>query len=314
MSEFIFDKYVEGAQQVWDASSLKTFMACPQKYQLENLLGYRSNVRSPATYWGTAVHHGCEILDGAAHAGIDKEIALRDACRAVCLEYGETLNASTDNARNLQTALRALIWRCEEYNYDTIEVASLPDGTPALEARFECPFPGTDWRFSGRIDKLAIYNKDLYVVDTKTTKSALNDRYWSYYEPDVQIAAYTWATRHIIGMPVKGVLIEGISTGVNYTRFVRRLFNVDEPRIEEWLSDAKMFLDWADQCAKADHWPHNYNSCGSYGGCQFQQICALAPSRRSYWLDRDFSIKQHATLETADAADPPPNPTDPGDK
>ena len=297
MGDFTFDKYVDGAQVVWDASSLNNFMLCPKKYEYENLLGLRGKERNPATYWGSAVHAGCEILDKAAHDGVDKEEGIRRALQHVMQEYGETLSASKDNARNLLTACRAIVWRADEYNYEMMQVASLPNGEAALEVRFECPFPGTDWRFSGRIDKLAVYNGDLYVVDTKTTKSSFNDRYWGYYEPDVQITAYTWATRHIIGLDVKGVIIEGISTGVNYTRFARRPFTVDDSQVEEWVNDARVFLEWADSCARTKYYPRNFNSCAAKGGCSFQHICSAPPRRREFWLERDFVQQLHATLE-----------------
>ena len=69
--------------------------------------------------------------------------------------------------------MRAIVWRAEEFWEDSIKVATMPDGDPALEQRFEVPFSATGERLSGRIDKVVELDNELYVVDTKTTKTGL---------------------------------------------------------------------------------------------------------------------------------------------
>ena len=45
-----------------------------------------------------------------------------------------------DKARGLEATMRAIVWRAEEFWEDTIKIATMPDGDPALEQRFEVPF------------------------------------------------------------------------------------------------------------------------------------------------------------------------------
>jgi hypothetical protein len=50
-------------QNVWDTSSLSSFLACPRLYNLTNLNGYKMKSYGTVTGFGSAVHDGFEILD-----------------------------------------------------------------------------------------------------------------------------------------------------------------------------------------------------------------------------------------------------------
>ena len=80
------------------------------------------------------------------------------------------------------------------------------------------------------------------MCDTKTTKAALSEQYFKMYRPNNQVYAYLWAAREIMGLPVKGFIIEGVQTGANFCRFNRTVFNVSKTSIDEWYMDAQYSL------------------------------------------------------------------------
>jgi hypothetical protein len=292
LGEHKFQKYIGGRQIVWDASSFSTVQACPQLYRYK-LEGYRSKVESIDPLWGSAVHRGMEVLDTHRFYGHSKDEAVSDAVQTILAEFS-ALGQSTDNKKNMETAIRAIVWRGEEfYSTDLMKIAALPNGDPALEVRFEIPFPGTEFRVSGKIDKVVWWENDLYIVDTKTTKSGLGDWYFNYFAPAVQTTCYIWATRDVLGMPVKGFIVDAIQTGVNFTRFGRAPFTVTPSQVDEWLTDTAITLGQVEKYHEIDHWPRNFNSCGNYGGCAFRGVCRNDRSHRSAFLDADFNFKPY---------------------
>ena len=112
------------------------------------------------------------------------------------------------------------------------------------------PFAQTGERLSGRIDKVVELNNELYVVDTKTTKTGLTSYYFANFTPNNQVYAYLWAAKHILKLPVVGFIVEAAQTGANFTRFERAVFKVNDEVIEEWYIDAMHKIDLSNMYAK----------------------------------------------------------------
>ena len=254
-------------QIVWDTSSLSTFSACPRLYRLTNLLGYKMKRYAAVTGFGSAVHDGFEILDRCKFENKTKEEAVTEAVTFIIKEYGEDLNKSEDKARGLEATMRAIVWRAEEYWEDTIKIATMPNGAPCLEKRFEVPFGTLGHRLSGRIDKIVELDNRLYLCDTKTTKASLSDLYFRNFQPNNQIYAYIWAARNILGLDIAGFIVDAVQTGVHFCRFNRSIFNVSQPSIDEWYQDAMYTIGLADAYSENEYYPANFTSCGNYGGC-----------------------------------------------
>ena len=290
-------KFIDGRQIRWDASSIETFLTCPKLYHLSYLQGYRPAFPALAANFGRAVHRGIELLDEARHGGQVRGAATLHALTGMIEEYGQSLRDCPDGAWNLEAATRAVVWRAEEYWNDTLTTSTMPDGSAALEVRFETPIPNTEYRVSGIIDRLADYQDEVFVIDTKTTKQALGQNYFKYYEPCNQVMVYLWVTRRLLGLPVKGMIIDGVQTGVSFTRFGRQPFYVDDSRIDEWFDSLLVHLKHADEYAAANHYPNNFASCANKGGCKFRAVCSQPLAQRKYWLNEDFVKKVHPDLE-----------------
>jgi hypothetical protein len=259
--------------------------------------GWRSTRYSSATGFGSAVHAGLEELDKARHEGKTKDVAVNQAVSLVLKDYGEDLKLSDDSARGLEAALRAVVWKAEEFWDDNLKLATMPDGSPALEQRFEVPIGDRGHRFSGRIDKIVSVDDRLYLVDTKTTKTALSEYYFNGYMPANQVFAYIWACREVLKLPVDGFIIDGVQTGVNFCRFARQVYNVSKELIDEWYNDTLHHLEISDVYANSQYYPANFTSCGNYGGCRYREACAHAKSQRHIFFGTDFKQEYHPDLE-----------------
>jgi hypothetical protein len=287
-------KFIDGKQVIWNAHDLDTLMACSKLYRYKILEGWRSKAFGPATSWGRAVHYSIEVFDTYMFAGASKDEALDAAIVALVKEYGEELSQSDDNARNLETAVRATVWRADSFYDNQLGTAAMPDGKPALEVEFEIPIPGmTGHRFRGRLDKVGEMDGELYLVDLKTTKSQLTKRFFNYYFPNNQIMAYLWVGRKVLGLPIAGFIIDAIQTGVNFTRFGRHLVTVTAAQIDEWEISMLQALNRTVKQHEDGHFPVNFASCGNYGGCNFLDICSIPPAQRLAMLKESFDLTPH---------------------
>ena len=205
-------------QKIWDTSSLSSFLSCPRMYNWTNLQGYKSKTYGMATGFGSAVHEGLEVLDIQKFKGATKDEAVVAAIKHVLLEFGEALNLSEDKARGLTAALRAVTWRAEEFWEDLFEIATMPDGEPCLEQRFEVPFGKGEYRCSGRINKFVQQEGKLYLCDVKTTKTTLKSNYFSNFMQNNQVFSHLSASREVRGLEVAGCIIEVVQLGSPFTR------------------------------------------------------------------------------------------------
>ena len=280
-------------QVVWDASSLEAYMTCPRKYKWSVVDGYRviAGEAVPSRAWGHIYHSASEKRHYSLFYNNNPELALELAIKEAASQ-SKSLENSTDTKLTFQTLLRALVWYADQWKDDPLKTAVLPDGTPALEVRFEVPIFGQK-RFSGRIDRIAyLENPDvLYLVDTKTTKEDLSSRYFGGFRYNNQIMAYLYVTRMILGMPVAGFIIDACQTLVGSTAFRRATFDVANDHLEEWFEAARWIINQADQMATEygdEDWLPNYQGCKQFGRCQFLEISSTQPSQRELLLREKF--------------------------
>tara|TARA_R110000824_G_scaffold22240_6_gene81700 strand:- start:6235 stop:7185 length:951 start_codon:yes stop_codon:yes gene_type:complete len=283
-------------QIIWDASSLSSFLACPRLYKFTNLTGYKLKMFASVTGFGSAIHDGFEILDRYKFENKTKDKAVLEATTHIIKEYGEGLNKCEDRVRNLEAALRIIVWRAEEFWEDNLKIATMPNGSPCLEQRFEVPFGEQGHRLSGRIDKIVEMDNRLYLCDTKTTKATLTDFYFKNFEPSNQIYAYMWAAKHMLGLNIAGFIIDAVQTAANFCRFNRNIFNVSNSAIKEWYHDSQYAVSLADAYSLNQYYPANFTSCGNYGGCKFRGVCSESPDHREAILQEDFNKEPHPDL------------------
>jgi hypothetical protein len=303
MAEITFQKFEGNIQRVWDPSSLDSFHRCPRYYKYSVLDRLRTK-GDAVTGFGTLLHDSVEQYDRARVEG-------KPWAEAVQLAVAHAMKTSRNfrteaagftgkgqNERTRETLVRAIVWYCDQFRDDKMTTAVLPDGTAALEVRFEVPIEGTEYRLSGRLDKLAWLNDSLYVIERKTTAKTLGPWYFDFYNPNTQVTAYIWAARQFLGLPVEGVIIEAFQTAVSFTRIGRGMCTRTADQLAEFERDMKIYIEHAEKFARDEYWPMNESACGNYGGCKFRPVCARPAHMRQAWLDEEFQVQIRTGVPT----------------
>lgn len=275
-----------------DHSSLAMFKECPRKYYYAIVEGRRPKTAAAPLVFGSAYHDGLETFERSVAAGATRQEALRAAIRKACKHELTT----DDPARTRATLIRALIWHEAHYRNDFAKVVTLPNGKPAVELSFRVELPFTFSHsdapviYCGHIDSLVEYQGRLFAMEHKHTKTALSEHYWQRYVFSSQISGYVLAAEANFSVEVGGAIIDATQVGVNFARFGRRVAARVKAHQEEWLLDLHYWLTQLDGSFAANRWPHNHESCGKYGGCQFKSVCFSNPSVRDVILRDEFRI------------------------
>jgi hypothetical protein len=132
---------------------------------------------------------------------------------------------------------------------------------------------------------VATWQDNLWIVDKKTTKTQLDDRYFAGYNPDNQVSLYTIAGQVTLHADIAGVIIDAAQIQVGGSRFQRRPIPRTQGQNEEWLADLTVYLRMLEAYAKINYWPQNDKSCDKFGGCKFRPVCSLDPSAREDYLE-----------------------------
>lgn len=218
-----------------------------------------------------------------------------DTC-GVCGSPIETArNYSPDNkAKNRQTLLRTLVWYIDEQPEemeDGLHPYQFPDGTPAVELSIRLPLPfstpyGETYILAAHLDYIGVFGGDILPVDNKTTTKSLNDRFWSGYNPSMQLDTYDMMVNVLYpDLHTAGVLVDAAQVLQSTSNFARRTFYKTEGQRQEQWETIEFWIKQAERYAEAHHWPMNKRSCWL---CPFNQICRMDPEVRQVYLDQSF--------------------------
>lgn len=284
----------------WDSTMLGLLKECPRKFQYQIIDGFQPKGLSIHLRFGLLYHGGIEQYEHAKARGEDHEAAIRTMLRWTLEQSGERDEngvfipwESGDSYKNRYTLIRSLIWHAEEYRDSNFETVILHDGKPAVELTFNFPafeVEGETISLCGHLDLLKRQKgtKYVWVVDHKTTKSALNEQFYKSFTPHNQFTLYTIAGKVVLNDNCQGVLVSAAEIQVGSTRFGQRPIPRPAAVLDEWLHDTQSYVAQARHYALSNYWPMNDKSCTAYGGCPFRTVCAVSPSHRPAWLKQDF--------------------------
>lgn len=285
-------------QFAWDSTSLSAFKTCPRLYYYSIVKGYAPKTRSFHLTFGIWYHEALETYDHARARGESHERAVLAAVhRTLVSSWERELNRpwlSLDPNKNRLTLVRTIVWYLDQFATDPIETVILANGTPAVELSFRYPFPltlstGDGVLFCGHLDRVGTISGQAWIIDRKTTKHAIDDRYFQQYSPDNQMSAYSLAGRIVYNIPVQGVIVDAAQVMVTFSRFKRGFAHRTDSQLEEWTRDTVGYIKHADQCAQENYWPMNDKACFNYGGCPFRPVCSRAPEVRELFLEADYT-------------------------
>lgn len=319
--------FIEGTniQFAWDSTSLGLLKECPRKYYYTMIEGWRPRGDSVHLRFGLLFHAALELYDNLRIAhGFSHEDAMDSVVDevlnktwdgreivphfddlgvpVVVLDTGAPWDSQHDK-KNRWTLLRTVVWYLDAHKDDPAKTLILPNGKPAVELSFRFEIDhlapnGQPYLLSGHMDRVVDFLGSRYVMDRKTSGSALSAYFFNQFDPDNQMSLYTFASRVVYNEPVAGVIIDGAQVAVGFSTFARGITLRSQGQIDEWLEDTKHWLDLGANFAQRGFWPMNDKSCHKYDGCPFRQVCNKDPVVRRNYLETNFEIRHWNPLET----------------
>lgn len=257
-----------------DNSQLQTFKDCPERYRLHYIEGLQKRDEGRDEHdknFGKAIHSALESY----YTNGDIE-ASKAAFKA---DYPEQLNVD-DNAKTQETGIILIEAYAKHY-------AQEDKGWEILSVEVKDSFKIQDIEFLVKIDLVVKKQGCVYFVDHKTTGKAFNWMYWSRFEPNPQITAYTAYCQAKYGECSGGIInalrfghrqraYKGEPAGFYY-EFQRQLFNRNKYQVESWKKDQikwnKKFaleVELEKQLSDGGVWTKNEGQCGY---CSYKEVC-----------------------------------------
>lgn len=300
-----------------DSTSIGMFKTCPRLYYYTMIEGWQPKGESVHLTFGILYHEALHNYDILRIDGRDHEEAVFEVVKWLCESaegYPDVSEAKPSiRAKSFESLLRTVVWYLDKYPRETdpAETVVLANGKPACELsfRFEVDWgpvgqaetkeqmekPWQPYLLCGHLDRVVNFQDNLFVMDRKTTTSALTSYYFDQFSPNNQMSLYSIAGQIVVGSPVRGVIIDAAevkgenSKSAGYSEFARGFTFRTPDQNEEWLSDLRVWTSAMEACATTNSWPMNEASCGNYGGCRFREVCSKSPSVRQNFLKSEFT-------------------------
>jgi PD-(D/E)XK nuclease superfamily len=293
-----------------NSSSLSIIQECWRKAEYALVRNLKSNVESPATLFGSAIHKALEVFYSGTRKqrvipnnfeGIlsmigcnqwdddwDKSLLFR-AVKAF-VEVAQPLRSLPEgNKRSIGTGIWILENYFKTYIDDPFVVMQL-DGKPIVEYKFSMPIwidYGLEIEIFGQID-VVLQNIETGIIlpcDHKTT-SILGQQFYNRLNPNHQYTFYTWACNDVLGLKTESFLVNALQvkeqpktlrgSPPQFARQVttRTLEDFEDLR-KTIVCSVKEFLKRIED----NYFPMTTpNPCASYTGCQYLTICS-SPSQ-----------------------------------
>ena len=293
-----FSQLLPNHQLAWDSTSLGALKRCPRYYQYNIIFGYVTRSENVHLRWGSEYNNAQVIYNKAKAEGKSREEAMLIGLRyAMEHTWDHTLGrpwTSDEPTKNRETLIRSLIWYWTKFEEDSLETHIMADGSAAVELSFnfhieiDSALTGEPYSLCGYLDRKVDFCGGEWITDWKSTKYALDDKYFSGYTPNNQVSQYAFAGNIISSEAIKGVIIDAVQLGVTFARFERKQIPRSPQQLEEWLHDSLHYIRQNEEYVKNNYWPQNDQGCHLYGGCPYRGICSASPELRPKLLEGLF--------------------------
>ncbi len=297
MNRLSFSAQLPELQVAWDSTSMGALKRCPRYYYYSIVLGWVPREESVHLTFGLRFHECMESYDKAKALGATHHQALRTAVRtALTNTWNHDLKRpwfSDHKYKNRYTLVRSVIWYLTKFADDPLETVVLANGKAAVELSWRLElgrvsFTGEPVLACGHLDRLATWEKNVWIVDYKTTYTAINEDFFDRYSPDNQFSTYSYAGKVVYHQNIQGIIANVAQVLVEGTRFQRGFVVRTPTQLEEWRTDLDWWISLAEECAKRGYWPQNDMACGLFGGCAYRKICGKSPGVRDDWLRASY--------------------------
>lgn len=272
-----------------DSTMRSTFVACPQKFHNEFLLGLRPQGLSIDLHAGGCFSTALETVYKSVWTDrLDLDASLLRAEAAFALAWGDfEIPAHVRTSKTRDRVWEAVESYFAKYPPLTDHVTPYFDssGKPTYEYSFAIPLDGDDWPthpsgtpflYTGRFDMLGTLNGRPVVRDEKTTKNSFSQFWAESWSLRGQFIGYVWACRQC-GLDVQSVVVRGIQilkTGINQQECEKTFSEMLQAR---WLEQLRRDLWRLRRCYDEGYWDYNFaEACTNYGNCVFMDMCQSA--------------------------------------
>lgn len=294
-----------------DNTSRVLFETCPRKYfyRIKKHL-VPLEPKSMAPFFGAAIHRGLEEL---YRGGGQKEVM-----EAFATEYSKWWNPQIDSERSIENGyivLQNFLRRfppSEDY-LKTSVIGSKVGVEMGFSVMIAGDFVPEEVVFSGRIDRIAMWEGELVIEDWKTSRYVGSG--YLVVKPNDQFTGYAFGASDILGVKVKTIFVTQIGTYVKKQRKeagkVVKLTEDDErvdlvrvttTRTEEDYRDWKERL-WRTagsimEAEKSGEWPIQPHSCPSFQGCEYLPLCSAQSDAREAIADTFYKREEWKAYES----------------
>ena len=256
--------------KIFDASLLKSFQRCPRAFkhrQLEEFRAGGADGFSSSLVFGAAVHRGLATLFQTRSVELAVEAAFEEP-------HIHQVRDEKRSAEMLEPLFREYWkrWR-SDFEGGGFRVLEDSDGKPIVEYGFVLPLPKEGYFYGGRIDMLVEYQKQIFVVDHKTSSGlhyVVNSA-----RPNVQFDGYAWAAEQLFG-ECAGILLDVLvlkKRGLEFSRFPTPRSEFEFRRFEKDVLATVKLLEF---CLAGDLWPCHTDRCFDYfRPCLFHNLCVF---------------------------------------
>lgn len=300
-----------------NSSSLGTLQECMRKAKYSLNEGWKAEMESPATLFGSAIHKALEVfyngdprqrklppletmeLLSYGHQAPDPDDLLMRATRAFVEKAQPLVALPAENKRSIQNGVY-ILWHYFKAYLDDPYVAYIDKQGPFTERQFTFRlFEDANLviDYFGTIDLVVQHTqtKELLVCDHKTS-SVVGVDFYNRLSPNHQYTGYLMGAQRAFGIQTNSFLVNCVqvkekpktSRGTPPS-FPRQVTTRDADSFEEF-EESVIYAVRAYLCAiETGFWPLGHvNACATYGGCQYLSICGAPPSLRGTVLKSKF--------------------------
>ena len=262
------------SERTFDFTALDTFQACPEKYRKRMIQDLTPLKIAPALDFGKAIHIALDYYYKNSNL-MSKAIEV----------FKEAYTREDDPKRTQLIGEQMLIDYAEVYQREPFKIID-------TEVGFTVPIG--EYLFSGRLDGLAEWDNQLYVIEHKTTIQ-LGPSYFKQFEMSMQIDGYIYATEQITGKRCAGVIINAMQPKTKTKKmedhYARDPITRTEFERKEFLREIPLLIKDILEKEKSGIFTRTKRSCFSYNyQCPFWDLCKYGEDDRI--LKRDFKVEK----------------------
>lgn len=313
-----------------NASSLSIIQSCMRKAEYALHRDLRSELGSPATTFGSAIHKALETFYTAPREqrilppNFRKEMEmmvggeiphensflLYRATRDFIRMASPLSNLPADDKRSIESGVWSLSHYFETYIDDPYEVMQDSQGKYMTELTLQTILisrPELTIYIFGTIDVIlkSLTNLQILVTDHKTSSMVGKD-FYNRLKPNHQYTGYIYLVQQCLGLSTDKFMVNCIQVKpkpktARGTRpdFPRQITTRSPEDITEFKACVEFYVEQYLKSMDSGVWPQGSpDSCSMYGGCQYLDICSSPHAIRQNIIDSRYNTtpKTHGDI------------------